>query len=141
MKKIGFLFCALCSLTSYSQTYFYEDFNCEIFDYLDSLFQNENKNAIWHTAHAAEKVDIFENGLIDSEENFKKTSIVPDPFDKNSKILRFKLNRVSFKFYEKYSCDDNVIDDLVVNRSFDLINNRYCIDCVEDNSFKKILSG
>jgi hypothetical protein len=142
-KKIVFLFIVLCSLASHSQTYFYEDFNYESFDYLDSLFQN--KNAIWHTAHASEKVDISENGLIDSEENFKKTSIVPDPFDKNNKILRFELNRVSPKFYAKYSCDDdvndNVINDLALERSFDSIANSYCTDCRENSPLRKSLPG
>lgn len=145
MKKLGVLFCVLCSLVSYSQTYFYEDFNYENFEYLDSLFKNKNKNAIWHTAHASEKVDISQNGQIDSEENFKKTSIVTDPFDKNNKILRFELNRVSSKFYAKYSCDDkyndNVIDDLELNKRFDSISNNYCTDCSKDSPLKKSLSG
>ncbi|MFT6842519.1 MAG: hypothetical protein ACJASR_001286 [Psychroserpens sp.] len=144
-KKIVFLFIVLCSLASHSQTYFYEDFNYESFDYLDSLFQNKEKNLVWRTEHASENVDISENGIIDIDEKFKKTSIVQDTFDKKNKILRFELDRVSAKFYAKYSCDDdvndNVINDLALERSFDSIANSYCTDCGENSPLRKSLPG
>lgn len=141
MKKHLILLAVLLSFSCYSQTYFYEDFNYESFDYLDSLYQNKDKKHIWRTEHAVENIDITEDGVISSEEKFKRTSIVQDPFDKNNKIIRFELNRVSPKFYSKYACDDsehnNVITDSVLNKRFKSQKKLYCTDCQKDSPLKR----
>lgn len=141
MKKYFIGIFIFVNVASFSQTYFFEDFNYDSFEEIDSLYQNKVYGAIWRTQHALRNVDINENGKIDTVERYKKTSIVEDPFQKGNKIIRFELNKVSPKFYSKYACDDrrsnNVIEDAVLKTKYNAAKDLYCTDCAKDSPLKK----
>ena len=143
MKKYLIGIFVFVSATSFSQTYFFEDFNYDSFEEIDSLYQNKANGAIWRTQHALRNLDINENGKIDTVELYKKTAIVEDPFQKGNKILRFELNKVSPKFYSKYACDDrwsnNVIEDAVLETKYNAAKGLYCTDCNADSPLKKYI--
>ncbi|MGJ8665367.1 MAG: heparin lyase I family protein [Patiriisocius sp.] len=129
-----YLFFFLFSIAnSFSQRYFIENFNYKSFAEIDSLNQAESKNAIWTTKHAARVIDINQNKKIDSEEIFKNTTIVKDPFRKGNKVLRIELNKVAPKFFSKYACDDsnvqNEFSDEKLNELFSPSKNLYCVGC------------
>lgn len=133
MRKGIHLVLLLVSSNLLGQTYIYEDFNYSSFDVLDSLFVNESRKLDWTTHHASDKIDINENGILDSVEVFKKTTIVDDPLNYNNKVIRFELNRVDPVFYAQHFCDDaknnNSIAIEQAEQKFDATTNAVCTDC------------
>lgn len=133
MKKLLIAAIIFNSFVSFSQTYFFEDFNYNSFSELKANFKDNIKGTFWSTKHADDEVDISEDGKSNLEEHFKKTTIITDPLDSSNKVIRFEFNKVDPYFYAKYSCDDdennNVIDDITLESHYNKEKNLYCIDC------------
>ena len=133
MRTLCLVMFLFCYYSGNSQDYFFEDFNYENFQELDSIFSNGKSTYRWTTPHSRREIDINENGFIDNIELYKRTTIVPDPFDSNNKIIRYELNKIDPYFFAKYNCDDsrndNVISDEKIANSLDKNMGLYCIDC------------
>ena len=142
MKRILCVLVLLISYNGISQTYFYDDFNYDNFETLDSLFQNRVKTSFWRTEHAITNIDINEDGIIGKDELFKNTIITQDPFDNNNKVIRFELNKVNPKFFASYACDDskndNVKTDAYLEGKYNKKKKLYCSGC-KDSPLKKDL--
>lgn len=133
MKNFTLLLALIFSSSLLGQTYIYDGFNYESFEYLESLFTNQSPKLNWTTNHASNKIDINENGMLDSIEKFKKVSIVNDPHNYNNKIIRFELNRVDPFFFTQYGCDDinndNVLSEEQTLKNYDSNIDTVCINC------------
>lgn len=128
------IFCCI-GVSVFGQRFFYEDFEYPDFETLDRIFKENPRKYIWSTIHADDEVDISGNGVIDSTERFKKSSIVADPMNPANSVLRLELNRASPYLYSKYSCDndrkDNVVPDSLLELRYDMEKELYCLDCSE----------
>lgn len=133
MKYLFLLFISFCTASLFGQRYFVEDFDYPDFETMDSIFVNDPLGYRWSTIHARREVDISENGEIDMEELFKRTTIVPDPMDPTNSVIKLELNKISPYYYSKYSCDndkqDNVLDDSVLFARYNDQLDLYCTDC------------
>lgn len=136
------IFLFLFPFIGLSQTYFFEDFNYKSYNALDSLYQNKEKNNVW-TTHFSNNIDITENGLIDVNEEIKKTSIVKDPLNSNNNVIKFELHKIAPRFYAKYSCDNRFNSNLFSEEYLDNVyvkeNDTYCFNC-KDSSLGITLS-
>ncbi|MEZ4859413.1 MAG: heparin lyase I family protein [Flavobacteriaceae bacterium] len=132
----------LISISSQAQTYFFEDFNYGSSAQMDSLFLEDK--SIWGMHLAMPDIDINNNGVVDSIEKFKKTSIVLDPLDIKNQVLKIELNKVDPYFYSKYFCSDyktlNLLNDSILERNYDDTKKLYCVDCL-DSPLKVSLPG
>jgi Polysaccharide lyase len=130
-----YLYCIFlfATISSSAQRYFYEDFNYASAKQMDSLY--EDGLGVWSTLHAMPDTDINQNGIIDSIEKFKKTTIVDDPLRPDNKVIRLELNKVDPYFYSKYFCNDydirNVLLDSVLNINYEYDKRLYCVDCTD----------
>ena len=131
-KILGFVLLTIW-INASGQNLFTENFEYFSFDSAIIADSQEDYRRNWRTEHAVNKLDITQDSRIDAWENFKSTTIVPDPENATNKVLRVELNRIAPEVYAQYFCDDldgmNVFDLQEIEQRYQEDKDSYCLNC------------